>query len=80
MLNDSKEEIKLKDTVDEELEDLEVNIQGTEAVIPPAPVEEFIEPVDDVEEAEEDLDINFEEIEIEDFESELELEDFNDEH
>jgi len=80
VLNDSQEEIKLKDTVDEELEELEVNIQGTEAIIPPAPVEEFIEVLEDVEEVEEDIDINFEDIPLEDFESEPEIEDFNDEH
>ncbi len=80
VLNDCKEEIKLKDTVDEELEELEVNIEGTETFVPPAPVEEFAEVLDDLEEVEEEVDVNFEDIPIEDFESELELEDFNDEH
>jgi len=80
VLNDCKEEIKLKDTVDEELEELEVNIEGSEKFIPPAPVEEFAEVLDDLEEVEEEVDVNFEDIPIEDFESELELEDFNDEH
>jgi len=80
VLNDSQEEIKLKDTVDEELEELEVNIQGTEAVVPPAPVEEFVEVVEETEETEDDVDINFEDIPLEDFESEPEIEDFNDEH
>jgi len=80
VLNDSQEEIKLKDTVDEEFEDVGVNMQGTEAVIAPAPVEELIELVEDTEESEDDSDANFEDIPLEDFESEPEIEDFNDEH
>ena len=78
VLNDDKVEIKFKDSTDDELEELEVNIEGTEDFIPPAPTEEVIETEEETDEDSEE-DFN-EELPIEDFNSELELDDFNEEH
>lgn len=77
VLNDSKEEVKLKEAVEEELEELEVNIEGTEDFVPPAPSEEYIETDDDVEE---ETDLEFDDLPLDSFEDDLELEDFNEEH
>jgi len=46
LLDETLGEIKLKDSVYEELEDLEVNIEGSEDVVPPTPE---IEPLEEVE-------------------------------
>ena len=76
VLNNDNEEVKLKESVDEELEELDVNIEGTEGFVPPTPTEEFTENEDETEEVEEtDFDLP-----LDDFEQELELNDFNDEH
>ena len=80
VLTDELEEIKLKESVDDEIEDLNlnVNIEGSEDIIPEAPTEEFIELLDEDEEV--DIDINYDEIPLEEFGDDLELNDFNDEH
>jgi DNA-directed RNA polymerase subunit beta len=80
VLTDELEEIKLKESVDDEIEELNlnVNIEGSEDIIPEAPTEEFIELIDDDEEV--DIDINYDEIPLEEFGEDLELNDFNDEH
>lgn len=80
VLNEENQEIKLKESVDEEVDEIEVNIEGTEAYTPPAPTVEYIENVDVAEEAEEELDMEFDELPIDDLQKEFELEDFNDEH
>jgi DNA-directed RNA polymerase subunit beta len=77
VLNDSKEEVKLKESVEEELEELEVNIEGTEEFVPPSPSEEYFETDDDVEE---ETDLDYDDLPLESFEEDLELDDFNDEH
>jgi len=79
VLNDDNEEIRLKESVEEELEELEVNIEGTEEFVPPAPTEEFVEAEieEEVEEFEEEPDYD---LSLDDFEEDLELDDFNDEH
>lgn len=80
VLTDELEEIKLKESVDDEIEELNlsVNIEGSEDIIPEAPLEEYIELIDEDEEI--DIDINYNEIPLEDFGEDLELNDFNDEH
>ncbi|GCD11224.1 DNA-directed RNA polymerase subunit beta [Clostridium tagluense] len=80
VLTDDLEEIKLKESVDDEIEELNlnVNIEGSEDIIPEAPTEEYIELIDDDEEV--DVDINYDEIPLEEFGEDLELNDFNDEH
>lgn len=77
VLNDDNQEVKLKESVEEELEELEVNIEGTEDIIPPAPTEEYIETDDDVEE---DVELDYDDLPLDSFDEELELDDFNDEH
>ncbi|MFL0270288.1 DNA-directed RNA polymerase subunit beta [Candidatus Clostridium radicumherbarum] len=77
VLNDSNQEVKLKESVEEELEELEVNIEGTEELISPAPIEEFIESDDDVEE---ETELDYDDLPLGNFDEDLELDDFNDEH
>lgn len=79
VLNDDNEEVELKEFVDGDMADLEVNIEGAEDSVVPEP-----EIIDDSyeENKEEDLDdIDYDEnSDIDDFENQLELDDFNDEH
>ena len=77
VLNDSNEEIKIKESVEEELEELEVNIEGTEEIAAPAPSDDY---VDNDEEIDEDMDIDYDDLPLDDFQEELELDDFGDEH
>ena len=79
VLNDNHEEVELKEFADGDMSDLEVNIEGAEDTIVPEP-----EIVDDSydENKEEDLDdIDYDEnANIDEFEDQLELDDFKDEH
>jgi DNA-directed RNA polymerase subunit beta len=77
VLNDNNQEVKLKESVEEELEELEVNIEGTEDFVPPAPSEEYFETDDDVEE---ETDLEFDDLPLDSFDDDLELDDFNEEH
>ncbi|MBU5591734.1 DNA-directed RNA polymerase subunit beta [Clostridium sp. MSJ-4] len=78
VLNDENEEIKLKESVEEEQEDLDVNIEGAEQVVQPAePEDDYVE---NNEEEQEEIDIDYDELPLDDFEKELELDDFGDEH
>ena len=80
VLTDELEEIKIKESVDDEMEELNlnVNIEGSEDVVPESPTEEYVELIDEDEEV--DVDINYDEVPLEDFGEDLELNDFNDEH
>jgi len=80
VLNDNKQEVKLKESVDEEIEELDVNIEGTEDFVPPAPSEEYVETLDEDTEEDQDLELDYDELPIDSFEDDLELDDFNDEH
>ena len=79
VLNDNNEEVELKEVADGDVADLEVNIEGAEdsAVAEPEIVDDAYE-----ENKEEDLDdIDYEEnADVDEFEGQLELDDFNDEH
>ena len=79
VLNDDNEEVELKEFADGDVADLEVNIEGAEDSVVAEP-----EIVDDgyEENKEEDLDdIDYDEnADIDEFEGQLELDDFNDEH
>ncbi|WP_055668481.1 DNA-directed RNA polymerase subunit beta [Desnuesiella massiliensis] len=77
VLNDDNQEIKLKESVEEELEELDVNMEGSEEFIPPTPDDDYVESEDEVEE---DIDIDYDELPLDDFNSELDIDDFNDEH
>jgi DNA-directed RNA polymerase subunit beta len=80
VLTDDREEIKLKESVDDETEDLalNVNIEGSEKETPNSPKEEYVELIDEDEEV--DVEMNYDEVPIEDLGEDLELNDFNDEH
>jgi DNA-directed RNA polymerase subunit beta len=77
VLNDDNQEIKLKESVEEEMEDVEVNLEGTEEFIPAAPSDDY---VDSEEEMEEEIDLDYDDLPLDDFQDELELDDFGDEH
>lgn len=76
LLDDSHEEIRLRESVEDELEDLEVNIEGNEEKVQEAPSPEYVEPI---EEPEEEVELDYENLPI-DFTDELELNDFSDEN
>ncbi|GFZ32860.1 DNA-directed RNA polymerase subunit beta [Clostridium zeae] len=76
VLNDDKEEVKLKELVDEDIEELEVNIEGTEDIVPQTP--EVDDSYTSGEETEEDID--YDSLDFDEFNTDLELDDFNDEH
>ena len=78
VLNDNHEEVELKEFADGDMADLEVNIEGAEDSVTPEP-----EIVDDgYEENKDELDdIDYDEsADIDAFDDQLELDDFNDEH
>ncbi|MCT8976518.1 DNA-directed RNA polymerase subunit beta [Clostridium sp. CX1] len=76
VLNDDNEEIKLRESVDEEAEDLGVNIEGNEELVPPVPTDDYIENED----SDEELEIDYEDLSLDDLQGELEIDDFGDEH
>ncbi|KZL93165.1 DNA-directed RNA polymerase subunit beta [Clostridium magnum] len=76
VLNDDNEEIKLRESVEDEIEDIGVNIEGNEEFIPPTPSDEYIEN----EEVEEELEIDYDDLPLDELEGDLEIDDFNDEH
>jgi DNA-directed RNA polymerase subunit beta len=78
VLNDDNQEIKLKESVEDELEELDVNIEGTEDYVPPTPSDDYVEEEDKNETADEELD--YDDLPLDEFKNELELDDFNDEH
>ena len=101
LLDEAHEEIKLRESVEDELAELEVNIEGTEDQVPAVPEVEYVEPIEDINEEPEaeveaeteveaeveeitgevveDIDIDYDNLSI-DFNDELELNDFSDEH
>ena len=81
VLNDENEEIKLKESVDEEPEDVEVNIEGTEDSVAPTPTVSHVDKQkEEEEEVDSDADSNADELPLEDLDSDLNIDDFNDEH
>lgn len=76
VLNDDNQEIKLRESVEEELEDLGVNIEGSEEFVPPTPSDEYMEN----EEIEEELEIDYDDLPLDELQGDLEIDDFNDEH
>ena len=85
VLNEKHEEVQLKEFTDDEVEELGVNIEGTEEYTAEATQNnENAKDSYTVEEKEtednEDNDDNFESFEMDDLQEDLELDDFNDEH
>ncbi len=78
VLTNDHEEIKLKESVDDDTENLDVNIEASEDSVEPAPSEKDVEPEEH--DSDEDIDLDYEDLPIEDLKKGLELEDFNDEH
>ncbi|WP_125153913.1 DNA-directed RNA polymerase subunit beta [Clostridium rectalis] len=84
VLNDDNQEIRLKESVEDELEDLDVNIEGTEDYVPPTSSDSadssdsYVDEEDKEENVDEELD--YDDLPLDEFKSELELDDFNDEH
>ncbi|KYH28803.1 DNA-directed RNA polymerase subunit beta [Clostridium colicanis DSM 13634] len=86
VLSDTNEEIKIKESVDEEMEDLGVNIEGTEDEVLPEPKDDELdepveEDIDDMPDMDEFNDIKLDyDLPLDEIGDGLELEDFNDEH
>jgi DNA-directed RNA polymerase subunit beta len=80
VLNENKEEIQLRESV-EDAEALEVNIEGAEEipVVPVIPIEEYSDSIIE-EEADDNAEIDIDSLTIDDFQDNLEIDDFNDEH
>ncbi len=76
VLNDDNQEVKLKESVEEEIEDLGVNMEGSEEFVPPTPTDDYVEP----EETEEELDLDYDDLSLDELQGNLEIDDFNDEH
>ena len=82
VLNEANEEVKLKEFVEDDLDDLEVNIENQEELQIPADenIDDSYTVVEDEVENDDNQDEDFENFEIEEIQEELELDDFNDEH
>ncbi|AZV58759.1 DNA-directed RNA polymerase subunit beta [Clostridium sp. AWRP] len=86
VLNDNKEEIKLKESVDEDMEKLDVNIEGKEdsADVPQEQNNDYNSEQEQngntENDSDEDLDLDYEDLTLDDLQSDLEIDDFNDEH
>jgi DNA-directed RNA polymerase subunit beta len=87
VLTSDNEEIILKESVDDELEDLDVNIEGMEdknnPVQQPMNNKEDKEPEmdsDEPDDSNEDIELNYDDLPLDEITGGLELEDFNDEH
>ena len=83
VLNENNQEITLKEESDD-VEELEVNIEGTEDFVPPQPeVQVDNETTEDIEsDGDEELEeeIDYDNLQLDEFQDFNELEDFNDEH
>lgn len=91
VLSDTNEEIKIRESVEEEMEDLGINIEGAEEVIIPSTHDNLedlrdedslddLGDIDDIEDFEDDLKLDYDELPLDELGDDLELEDFNDEH
>lgn len=76
VLNDDNQEVRLRESVDEEMEDLGVNIEGNEEFVPPPPSDDYVENDD----SDEELDLDYEDLSLDEIQGELEIDDFGDEH
>lgn len=78
VLAGDNEEVKLRDSVDEGLESLDVNIEGNEDGVPSSPPDDYVET--DNQDADDDIELDYDDLPLDDLQNGLELEDFNDEH
>ncbi|MFL0249207.1 DNA-directed RNA polymerase subunit beta [Clostridium neuense] len=79
VLTNENEEIKLKESVDDDTDDLNINIEGNEDSPEPPVTDDYVEG-DESEPDDENLDIDYDDLPLDDLQKGLELEDFNDEH
>lgn len=77
VLNDKNQEIKLKESIDDDGEELDVNIEGNENFKPQPPADDYVEPEEEQEDGDSDYD---DDLPLDDIGNELELDDFNEEH
>ncbi|SHI05165.1 DNA-directed RNA polymerase subunit beta [Clostridium grantii] len=80
VLTDEREEIVLKESVEDELGDLDVNIEGEEDLKSGIVVENTEEETVEEDDSDADLEFDFDELPLDDLENQFELEDFDDEH
>ena len=80
VLNDDNEEVRLKELAEEEdSADLEVNIEGTEEFVQ-QPAKDSEDSYTSEAESEDEVEEEYEGFQLEEFQDNLELDDFNDEH
>ena len=82
VLNEENEEVELKELAEEDMENIEVNIEGTEELIasPVVEIDESYEVIDEEPEQEAEQEEEFESLQLDGLQEDLELDDFNDEH
>ena len=82
VLNENKEEVQLKEFSDDDTEELGVNMEGSEDSVVPSQEqsdENFVSDEEEIEDSDE-VDEDFDGFQIDEFQEDLELDDFNDEH
>ncbi|MGG7178974.1 DNA-directed RNA polymerase subunit beta [Clostridium paraputrificum] len=82
VLNEENEEVQLKELAEDDMENIEVNIEGTEELIssPVVELDESFEVAEEESEIDGDQDEDFESFQLDGLKEDLELDDFNDEH
>jgi DNA-directed RNA polymerase subunit beta len=80
VLTDEREEIILKESVEDELGDLDINIEGEEELKSGIIVDDKQDEIIEEDDSDSDLDFDFDELPLDDLENQFELEDFDDEH
>ena len=78
VLNDDNQEIKLKESVDEEVENLDVNMEGNEDFVLSSQNNDYEEQEESDED--EELNLDYDDLTLDDLKDDLKIEDFNDEH
>jgi DNA-directed RNA polymerase subunit beta len=80
VLTDERKEIILKESVEDELGDLDINIEGEEELKSGIIVDDKQDEIIEEDDSDSDLDFDFDELPLDDLENQFELEDFDDEH
>ncbi|MCY6371567.1 DNA-directed RNA polymerase subunit beta [Clostridium ganghwense] len=83
VLSNTNEEIKIKESVEEEMEDLGINIEGAEDTVASSPssdVNANTDLVNNKNQEDNDVKLEYDELPLDELGDGLELEDFNDEH
>jgi DNA-directed RNA polymerase subunit beta len=80
VLNDDNEEVKLKESVEDDTEDLGVNIEGNEDSNESAPETPPADEYTESEKKDDELELDYDDLSLDDLQNNLEIDDFNDEH